>query len=123
MSSRAPSQPSSAFTRRRRNPVPRSTFLCFPVVGACRIAFGLAISVACVWAAPASAEDAPAPLKLKKPKLLTTDDMEEAGYLPGYRQYSGLGMSPYTPLVPGLPGGFTPGFAAPMPQQDWTFTF
>jgi len=90
---------------------------------ASRIAVGLALGAVCTWSAPASAQDAPAPLKLKRPKLLTTDDMEEAGYLPGYRQYSGLGMSPYTPLVPGLPGGFTPGFAAPMPQQDWTFTF
>jgi hypothetical protein len=59
----------------------------------------------------------------RPPKLLTSDNLEEAGYLPGYRTYTGLGMSPYTPQVPGLPGGFTPGFAAPMPTQDWTFTF
>jgi hypothetical protein len=56
-------------------------------------------------------------------KLLASDDMDAAGYVPGYRHYSGLGLSPYTPVVPGLPGGMTPGFAAPMPTEDWTFSY
>jgi hypothetical protein len=66
---------------------------------------------------------APAILTPRPPKVLSADVLEEAGYVPGYRSYSGLGLSPYTPQVPGLPGGFTPGFAAPMPSKDWTFTF
>src|SRR4051812_12719492 len=104
MSSRAPSQPSSALGRRRRASVLSFAVPGLSVVGPSRIAVvGLALCAVCAWAAPAAAQSAPAPLKLKPPKLLTTDDMEEAGYLPGYRQYSGLGMSPYTPLVPGLP--------------------
>lgn len=74
-----------------------------------------AIASAVCWAAPAAAQE--------KPKLLESDDLEEAGYLPGYRHYSGLGLSPYTPQVPALPGGFTPGFAAPMPTGDWNFVY
>ena len=68
----------------------------------------------------AAAPQAPQP---KAPKLLESDDLDEAGYLPGYRHYSSLGLSPYTPVVPALPGGMTPGFAAPMPTQDWTFQY
>src|SRR5688572_15807887 len=86
------------------------------------------ISVALVLslAAPAWAQDAEpdaaAPSKPQK-KLIEKDDLDEAGYLPGYRHYSGLGLSPYTPSVPGLPGGMTPGFSAPMPTQEWTFSY
>ncbi len=92
----------------------------------------LAASAILFLAAPALAQEAgvqaaagqpPAQPAEKPQKLLETDDLDEAGYLPGYRHYSGLGLSPYTPLVPGLPGGFTPGFAAPMPADDWTFTY
>ena len=32
-------------------------------------------------------------------------------------------MSPWSPSVAALPGGLTPGFAAPMPPNDWTFQF
>ena len=51
------------------------------------------------------------------------DELDEPGYLPGYRRYIGLGQSPYTPPVAALPGGFTPGYGAPMPTKAWTFTF
>jgi hypothetical protein len=77
----------------------------------------LALVALCIAARPALAQDA------GQQKLLTSDELDEAGYVPGYRHYSGLGLSPYTPAVPGLPGGMTPGFAAPMPTQDWTFSY
>jgi hypothetical protein len=51
------------------------------------------------------------------------DELDDPGYLPGYRRYIGLGQSPYTPPVAALPGGFTPGYGAPMPPKSWTFTF
>ncbi len=51
------------------------------------------------------------------------DELDEPGYLPGYRRYIGLGQSPYAPPVAALPGGFTPGYGAPMPTKAWTFTF
>ncbi len=52
-----------------------------------------------------------------------TDELDEPGYLPGYRRYIGLGQSPYAPPVGAMPGGFTPGYAAPSPSKAWTFTF
>jgi len=58
-----------------------------------------------------------------QPKKFESDSLEAPGYLPGYRRYTGLGMSLYTPAVPALPGGMTPGFAAPMPTEDWTFSY
>src|SRR5258708_31266080 len=45
------------------------------------------------------------------------------GYLPGYRRAMGLGLSPYAPQTPGLPGGLTIPFSAPAPNDDWTFNF
>jgi hypothetical protein len=45
------------------------------------------------------------------------------GYLPGYRRAMGLGLSPYAPQTPGLPGGLTVPFSAPAPNDDWTFNF
>ena len=57
------------------------------------------------------------PVRLKK------DEQRDAGYLPGYRAVPSLGMSPWSPSVGALPGGLTPGFAAPMPPNDWTFQF
>jgi hypothetical protein len=48
------------------------------------------------------------------------DDLPNAGYVPGYRTYQGVSLSPYTPRVGALPGGLTPGFAAPMPPGQWT---
>ena len=57
------------------------------------------------------------PVRLKK------DEQRDAGYLPGYRAVPQLGMSPWSPSIGALPGGLTPGFAAPMPPNDWTFQF
>ena len=57
------------------------------------------------------------------PAPQATDELAEPGYLPGYKRYFGLGMSPNVPTVPGLPGGFTPGYAAPVPAKNWTFSF
>lgn len=64
--------------------------------------------------APATAPEARAPQASK-------DELSPAGYIPGYRRYTGLGLSPYTPRVGGLPGGVTPGYGAPMPDHDWSF--
>jgi hypothetical protein len=49
------------------------------------------------------------------------DDLPNAGYIPGYRRDRTLGMSPYVPRVGALPGGMTPGYAAPVPSDEWTF--
>jgi len=57
------------------------------------------------------------------PTIATSDELSEPGYLPGYRRYIGLGQSPHSPPVGALPGGFTPGYGAPMPTKNWTFTF
>lgn len=57
------------------------------------------------------------------PAKLTEDELDEPGYVPGYRRYFSLGQSPYSPPVAALPGGFTPGYGAPMPTKNWTFTF
>src|SRR5437016_10878544 len=45
------------------------------------------------------------------------------GYLPGYRQAMGLGLSPYAPQAPGMPAGLTVPFSAPAPADDWAFNF
>ena len=45
------------------------------------------------------------------------------GYLPGYRRAMGLGLSPYAPQTPGLPGGLTVPFSAPAAGDDWNFNF
>ena len=46
-----------------------------------------------------------------------------SGYIPGDRRAVSLGLSPYAPQVPGLPGGLTTPFAAPGPDDEWTFNF
>jgi hypothetical protein len=131
MSPRVPSQPSSVSTPPARALSRKLTRgLC---AGACVPGVLLARLAAAQEAAPAAAtpasaapprdEPVAAAPAAKGPKLLGADALEDAGYVPGYRAYSGLGMSPYTPQVPGLPSGFTPGFSAPMPLEDWTFTF
>lgn len=51
------------------------------------------------------------------------DELDPAGYVPGYRKSMGLGMAPWVPQVAGAPGGFTPSFAAPSPLDDWNFNF
>jgi hypothetical protein len=74
---------------------------------------------------PPPPETAPLPPadKPKEPARLTKDEVRDPGYLPGYKAVPSLGMSPYSPSVAALPGGLTPGFAAPMPPNDWTFQF
>lgn len=51
------------------------------------------------------------------------DRLDDAGYLPGYREYPSLGLSSFGPRVGGLPGGITPAFMAPMPPGRWTLAF
>src|SRR5262245_52006240 len=114
MSLRAPSYPPSAHTSPPPGLPEPTRRLCARALPLAALA---ALGLAFVWSAPAAAQEK------KPPKLLEKDDFDEAGYLPGYRHYSGLGLSPYTPQVPGMPSGFTPGFAAPMPTEDWNFTY
>ncbi len=63
---------------------------------------------------------APAPAPASPPRL-ERDELPIPGYVPGYRQNVALGMSPYSPRTPGLPGGMTAGFGAALPLQGWTF--
>jgi hypothetical protein len=56
------------------------------------------------------------------PAPLRKDELPNAGYVPGYRDYKGLALSPFAPRVGALPG-ITPGYAAPMPLGQWTFRF
>ncbi len=72
-------------------------------------------------AKPAAPEAAPAPAAPAEPELEKSDDLEDAGYLPGYRTFGGIGTSPYAPRLGGFPGGVTPSFGAPMPQDSWVF--
>jgi hypothetical protein len=51
------------------------------------------------------------------------DRLPNAGYVPGYRGYVGVGMSPFVPRLGALPGGLTPSFGAPVPSDDWSFNF
>lgn len=51
------------------------------------------------------------------------DELPNAGYIPGYRAYPGLGISAYAPRLGTLPGGVTPSFGAPTPPEDWNFTW
>jgi hypothetical protein len=66
-------------------------------------------------APPATPSTAPPPPPLK------ADEVDEPGYLPGYRLVPSLGMSPWTPAVGASAGGLLPGYAAPTPGHDWTF--
>ena len=70
-------------------------------------------------ASAAQASAAPLPGELKAVK----DDVNNPGYLPGYRTSQSLSLSPYAPSVGSLPGGVTPGYGAPMPLGQWTFRF
>jgi len=57
------------------------------------------------------------------PVTAVKDDLDPAGYVPGYRKSMGLGLAPWVPQVGSVPGGFTPSFAAPSPTGDWNFNF
>ena len=73
-----------------------------------------------------SAIPPPAQVPLPAPpdlNLLTTDEVRNPGYLPGYRTLQSYSLSAYTPQVGALPGGMTPGYGAPMPLTQWTFRF
>jgi hypothetical protein len=54
---------------------------------------------------------------------VAADENLHAGYIPGYRRAMGLGLSPYAPVTPALPGGVTTPFAAPEEEDAWTFNF
>jgi hypothetical protein len=73
--------------------------------------------------APATTPASTQPPKLEppKPKPEPKDEMPEAGYIPGYRRHTAVGLSPFVPQMGALPGGTTPGFAAPSPSVDWSF--
>jgi hypothetical protein len=45
------------------------------------------------------------------------------GYIPGSRRSMGLGLSPFAPTGPTLPGGATIPFSAPGDTSDYTFKF
>jgi hypothetical protein len=52
------------------------------------------------------------------------DQIPDAGYLPGYGGfYPSFGLSPRSPRVGAAPGGLTPGYGAPMPPSEWTFSW
>ncbi len=60
------------------------------------------------------------PLTGGRPK----DQLPDAGYVPGYGGfYPSFGLAPYSPRVGGLPGGMTPGYGAPMPPSEWSFSW
>jgi hypothetical protein len=80
----------------------------------------------CALSATASAQTAaPAgePSANDAAKEAPKTEPAESGYLPGDRRAVGLGLSPYAPQAPSLPGGFTPPFGAPSPSDEWTFNF
>ncbi len=49
-------------------------------------------------------------------------DQAQSGYIPGNRRVLGLGLSPYSPQTPALPGGLTTPPGAPGPSDEWTFS-
>ncbi|HEY4107298.1 MAG TPA: hypothetical protein VGM44_25545, partial [Polyangiaceae bacterium] len=69
---------------------------------------------------PVVSTDTPVP---EEPQPVVKDDLDPAGYVPGYRKSLGLGIAPWVPKVGSVPGGFTPSFAAPSPLDDWNFNF
>lgn len=54
---------------------------------------------------------------------LPPDDLDAAGYIPGYRRAIGLGLSPQAPVGPSLPGGTTVPYSAPDEESEWQFNF
>lgn len=53
----------------------------------------------------------------------SADRLPNAGYVPGYRGYVGVGMTPFIPRLGALPGGMTPSFGSSVPPDDWSFNF
>jgi hypothetical protein len=66
---------------------------------------------------------ADAPTKVPEAKPGDAKENLTPGYLPGYRRAMGLGLSPYAPQTPSLPGSLTVPFSAPAASDDWTFNF
>src|SRR5260221_5552127 len=67
------------------------------------------------------AVDSPAPVG--KAESHGGDRLPNAGYVPGYRNYVGVGLAPFIPRVGALPGGLTPSFGSRAPSDDWSFSF
>jgi hypothetical protein len=78
-------------------------------------ALAAVIALAAIRPAASFAEDAAKP-------AATPAGNVAPGYVPGHRPV-GLGLSPYAPQVPSLPGGLTIPFSAPAPSDDWNFNF
>lgn len=72
---------------------------------------------------PAAATPQPGAQPAPGTPALPADDIALPAYIPGYRRYGALGLSPFSPAVGSLPGGVTPSFNAPSPTKDWTFTW
>jgi hypothetical protein len=72
-------------------------------------------------AAPVVAAPPPAPSPSTGEEHLKSDVLPNAGYVPGYRTFPELSLAPNVPRVGALPGNITPGYAAPMPPNQWTF--
>ncbi len=74
--------------------------------------------------APVAAPPAIAPTSTEVAEpLLTEDELTVAGYMPGYRRYAGLGMSPHAPATDAFAGGITPEYGAPKSVDDWSFKY
>src|ERR1700716_501842 len=82
----------------------------------------------CIWAGPRISSAQTPPPSGDSSRAVRSDDQQqggqaESGYIPGDRRALGLGLSPYAPQAPGVPGGLTTPFGAPAPNDEWTFGF
>jgi hypothetical protein len=76
--------------------------------------------------APAAAPAPAAPPALPGPvqaETLKSDELPNAGYVPGYRTFQGFTQAPSVPRVGSLPGNITPSYGSPMPPSQWMFKF
>src|SRR5215208_5232006 len=77
---------------------------------------------ALVWVVPAMFGTKPAWAEDPPPKYTVAPPPK--GYIPGSRRSVGLGLSPYAPSAPSLPGGATVPAGAPEPEgNDFQFKF
>ena len=81
----------------------------------------LALGTRSAWAQSDAEGEAEKPAK--PAAKLPPDDLEAAGYIPGYRRAIGLGLSPQAPVGPALPGGTTVPYSAPDEESEWKFNF
>ncbi len=64
------------------------------------------------------------PENYEAPMADQVDESERPAYVPGYRDVSSLGLSPYAPQnFSALPGGVTPAYGAPIDTEGWRFDF